>query len=896
MPLDEDLLKRLENVYQNQQPKESNQPQETTQATSNIPEDVNARLQQVFQEQQKQQYGKALEPFTTTVANWFTGTNKTEFPQMEEIWGNKAGEAIRKEVGWGGFAKLAVGTIINSDVKAQAQMFASSIKGSSILQDKFNNPIFVMPDGQTFYLSKPGASLEDAAQFTSQALQYYGGTAGVTKQFAGNLLMRSLGVAGGAAGVSAAQDIATTPFGVQNEGPLNINTGKALISGALGGATELVAGPAINVVMNKFMRNEKFYTTDLNGTPSLTKKGEEALVAAGIDPKAVGPDEIKTFLNRMSANKDHEAALVASQATGKGFNLTPSQISGNKVGIATLFKAAEESQPYGPEAYIAAKKYIENNNLKIADSSKKLLNNFNKGNVGIEDVVQAGEKIENTVKNNFEKKSLAVETAYNAINKDAMYLGGQSNLDVLNASVKKNIKDTIGLRTDNLHPATTAAMDRIDSFIKELKATSIKKGGKGAIKPADGATLDTFETLRREINGLYKAGLNPQDQLGVLAVKQEFDKFYNDAANNLLFGSGTNLEALKGIKDKLLRARQLSKEEFELYGVNPVIKRGVTLNTDEPGKLIQRILFDPDSNPTNTVNAIFGLGNIGAKKDSVAVVQRLKSIFGVDDMAKASQNADFNALRQAAIEKIHINAMDPKNQTFVPAKLVTQWNNLINKNPLLMDELFTKTEQKYIKEYVMDVQKTLPPADRNLAQPVNLINRLTIGVARMFASKEGMEYGGLFGGTSARNMLAGAIDKFNMSNAKQVIFKEIQEKPGILHNIADPVTPGQLITRYLTGDKGPTVGALASAYQQTGFEKNLRTPIIPVPMAQKGMGNIQPQQPQPQQAQPINTNITNFKSNIFAKGVTAPSANTGSPVNNLLDRIDKSNKLDQFIR
>jgi hypothetical protein len=894
MPLDEELTNRLEQSFQKQQPQDSNQQQEPSQKQqgTELTSDLNTRLEQTFQSQNKQQYEKAFEPFTTTIANWFTGANKSEFPQMEEIWGNKAGEAIRKEAGWGGFAKIALGTIINPDIKAQAQIITSNVKGSSIVQDKFNNPIVVMPDGQTFYLSKPGVSLEDAAQFTSQALQYYGATAGVIKQFAGNLLMRSLGVAGGAAAVSGAQDIATAPLGVQNEGPFNINVGKAAISGLLGGATELIAGPAVNIVMNKFMRNEKFYTMDLNGTPSLTKQGEEALVAAGIDPKAIGPDEIKTFLNRMAANKDHEAALVASQATGKGFNLTPSQISGNKVGMATLFKAAEESQPYGPEAYIAAKKYIENNNLQIADSSKKLLDNFNKGNIGINDVVQAGEKIESTVKNNFKKKSEAVDTAYNLINKDAMYLGGQSNLDVLFASANSNIKDTIGLRTDNLHPATTAAVDRLKTFINDLKDSSIKKGGKGAIKPADGATLDTFEKFRRELSGLYNSAAKDAsaDRAGVLAVKEEFDKFYNSAVDNLLFGSGTNPKALEGLKNKILNARQLAKEEFELYGVNPVVKRGAVINSDTPGRLVQKILFDPDSNPSNTVNAIFGLGNVGAQQDAVAIVQRLKKIFGVDDMAKASQNGDFNALRQAAIEKIHINSMDPKTNTFVPTKLVTQWNNLMNKNPLLMDELFTKPEQKYIKEYVTDVQKTLPPADRNLAQPVNLINRLTIGIAKIFASKEGMEYGGLFGGSTARNMLAGAIDKFNISNAKQAVFKEIQEKPGILHNIGDPVTPGQLVAEKLTGGKGPTLGALASAYQQTGFEKNLKTPTIPVSMAQQGIAKVQ------QQAQPINPNITDLKSNIFAKGVPAPSANTGATGSNLSERIDQSNRLDQFIR
>ena len=61
-------------------------------------------------------------------------------------------------------------------------------------------------------------------------------------------------------------------------------------------------------------------------------------------------------------------------------------------------------------------------------------------------------------------------------------------------------------------------------------------------------------------------------------------------------------------------------------------------------------------------------------------------------------------------------------------------------------------------------------------------------------------------------------------------------------------------------------------------------------MAQQGIAKVQ------QQAQPINPNVTDLKSNIFAKGVSAPSVNAGATNGNLSERIDQSNRLDQFIR
>lgn len=47
----------------------------------------------------------------STVANWFTGSKTTEFPEMESIAGNTAGKAIKEQAGVGAFAKIVAGKI-----------------------------------------------------------------------------------------------------------------------------------------------------------------------------------------------------------------------------------------------------------------------------------------------------------------------------------------------------------------------------------------------------------------------------------------------------------------------------------------------------------------------------------------------------------------------------------------------------------------------------------------------------------------------------------------------------------------------------------------------------------------------------------------------------------------
>ena len=100
---------------------------------------------------------------------------------------------------------------------------------------------------------------------------------------------------------------------------------------------------------------------------------------------------------------------------------------------------------------------------------------------------------------------------------------------------------------------------------------------------------------------------------------------------------------------------------------NPIKKDGVMINKDPGGEVIQKILNDPSVTPEKTINWIFGTSNIGAKRDASEVVQRLKKIFGVDDInsVEAMKNGDFNALKQALVLRIAKDSM--KGSEFVPS-------------------------------------------------------------------------------------------------------------------------------------------------------------------------------------------------------------------------------------
>ena len=140
---------------------------------------------------------------SNAVADFFSGTEKTEFPDMPEI-GEYTGEGA-----------LAVGTglLITPNQKSQAQIIQSQVPGSEIFKDRFDNIIVTMPDGKNFYLNKPGASQQDVLQTTSQILAYIPGYSWAMKK-AGKSYFKKAMLSGGAGGTtSLAQDIATMPLG-----------------------------------------------------------------------------------------------------------------------------------------------------------------------------------------------------------------------------------------------------------------------------------------------------------------------------------------------------------------------------------------------------------------------------------------------------------------------------------------------------------------------------------------------------------------------------------------------------------------------------------------------------------------------------------------------------------
>jgi len=230
--------------------------------------------------------------------------------------------------------------------------------------------------------------------------------------------------------------------------------------------------------------------------------------------------------------------------------------------------------------------------------------------------------------------------------------------------------------------------------------------------------------MKRKLNSVYKAGANNTDRAGVNAVIKEWTKFVDDNVDNILF-SGE-----KGGVDALKKANQLASEKFKLYDINDIKVNGLKIN-DKAGKVVMKILNDPDITPTKTIDYIFGRANLGRSNDSMSIIKRLKTVFGVEGkelQKQAEKNKDFQSLRTGAWEKLVRDSS--KNDRFNSKSFYNNWKTLKQKNRDLLDELFEPKEIDLIDEFADEVYKTFTPKDANSSNTASALSRIIQQVGR----------------------------------------------------------------------------------------------------------------------------------------------------------------------
>ena len=759
--------------------------------------------EELFQMQKDQEEKSFLTGVGESVVDFFSGTKKTEFAELPEI-GEYKGE---------GAAKVALGLSLTPNQRSQLDIILNQVPGSNPMEDKFGNLIVVMPDGKSFYLNKPGASFQDFAQTTAQILQYIPGYSTIAKKFAGNIFKRAVAQTGQAGAVTAAQEAGAVALGG------SFDEGRVGVTGAITLGFEGIVGPVGKAVLKLFRGNPSYYKLITETAPDgkkiktieITSQGYKALDAAGIDINKMSPDFVEKYFNNVVKGLDDEVTSLSTKANEFGFELSASQAKRNEEGIAALYAAAKGD--YGLEAQKKARDFFSKQEIDIGVGLKTLVNKFNKGEITEDGIEDLGQNLINSIEREAKKASDKVSSAYNLIDKDAVFNGEASNVQVLLNSVKKTMKDeskqpfrilkgvdeSTGILDKDLTPASLKSFNEIKKFVNSFK----KKKSSKKIPPK---TLNDFESMRKKLNSYIGAAKNDTDKKTAIAIKSEFDKLYDDTLDNLLFAGKEGDEVLK---QNIKNARKIFKEKEEVFGVN-VIKKGPVKINDPAGQAIQKILIDPDVTGMKAINYIYGTGTVGRNQTGVQIINRLKKVFDVEGLkpnVAAEKSKDFATLRSGMIEKMFNDSI--KNARLNPATLVKNFDYIFNKNPDFAKTLFSAKEISTLERFVKEVRKTLKPSD--LASMTATSTGITRAISRLGRQGIGLLLykltGSINGLILGRSAYDNAKDVFEQRAAKKLITQEFGEKPGFLKTMNETTGTGKKLAT--------TVGVVNQVIGQT---------------------------------------------------------------------------------
>ena len=771
-----------------------------------------------------------------TVSDIFTGTKRTEYASMPEI-GAASGDSIGQNI------KVAGGLLLTPNQRSQAQIIQAAVPGSAIREDKYGNVIVNMPDGKNYYLNKPGASLQDVLQTTAQILQYIPGYSSVAKRFANSYFKRVVGQVAASGATSVAQDLAAKGLGADQA----VDVPKLAVSLAAPAIFEGVVfpvGSATAKILKRISKNKKYMKVGPDGKPILSLEGKEALKEAGIDETQVSDEYIKKFFERFGRGVGDDINKVKQEAEF-GIDLAASQtgLPKDRVNLANLYEATKGT--FGVNAQKKAIEFFERQNIQIRDSVESIVERFNKGSLGAEDLQGAGAKIQDAVIKNFQKAQDKIDTLYNTIDKRAVFTGGGSNIKLLSENARKSVLDSVGSLDPNIMKGTVSALNSIDDLVNQVikktpknltdaKIATIQAGKTKASREVP--VFDAFEKRRQYINDLINAARKEggPDFRALVNIKKSYDKFYNDAIDNALFAGGN-------VKN-IAKARNAIVERERQFGINPITRGGKTIS-DKAGEVLHKIINDPDITPFEVINYAIGAKKIGVGQTPIRFIRRFKKIIGVDDIPKSLGNKDFVALRTAVFDRILTNSV--RNNKFKPDILVREFDDVFRGNKQFMDELFTGKEQRELKNLVNTIRKTLQPRDlANLSNTGSVLSRALQQAGRGIVGAGALKVGGINYLLAVRNAFDRVVELAGQRKGARIIQKEIGD---VSADLLDAIRSGVKAT----SKKTPII--TGTTQQEVGRRRQVGAPQIePFELRRE---NFQGAVPPTQTTQPVSSSM-----------------------------------------
>lgn len=672
-------------------------------------------------------------------------------------------------------ARLGAAFATTPDVESRKDIIQKAIPGTQFATDEEGNTVIQLPDGSRSVLNSPGLSMQDFADFASDVVKFL-----PSARFAagGKTLLRRL-VRGGTAATatSAAEDVGAGLQGSEQ----GLQGGKAGVTAAADVAGETLARPlgAVGRVLKRTFGRRTGEIFDVEG--NLTAQAKGALEKAGIDPDQISPDLVRSAIRSSEEGAPAEAVTGIAQSERFGIPLTRGQTTGDFGQTAT----EEAIRGRADEAGNIVRAFDQRQQEQLIAAERGMSEELGGTQRALESEAEAGARIGGTVRGQAEELERAVSEAYEAVGATdaALTREGLDKIAEVPDLIRNDRRFVIDEGTDSLTPATLKALDELEDL-----------AGEGF----NSRTVDEIETARKRLSQFIGTAKNPTDKRNVTAIKKRFDEYLDDAFDNALFsGDEQALELLKNARG----LRRAYAERFQEQATRTKSGRKVT----DPGTRAVESIIDNNATDEGVVNMLFGRARVFNSENAVKSIRALRRATG------NAENVD-QTLKQLTFRRISSQAVN--NGKFSPRKFVSAFDRVMEQNPGVVREIFTKDELSALKEFRDTTERLIPPdkatnpsgtaaaLQRNWQSALSRIG----GVLGFTLAPPGAQFKGSSLGRAAGSSAGGAIQR---STATQIATEAVNPQFFLPGRPSDKVIASAIATARQGGPTAVEEGAEA---------------------------------------------------------------------------------------
>lgn len=489
-----------------------------------------------------------------------------------------------------------------------ARMYAQQFGGNYVRTEKDANgyPVIVYRDKDgkegKAYVNRPGLDFEDVTRGVVGALPFFKSAQMVHRGVqAAPVVPRMIAQAGGQGATSVAQDATGVLSGLTQPDPAEA-AAKAGIA-AVGGAGGEAIGAAGSAIWRRLIGDRRYYDA-ASGT--LTKAGEDAARAAGIDPADFSPKIAQDFARQFARTGDADAAFRQAASNEAGIRRSAGELAGNREQL--LREQQMRSGTFGTQARESAEAFdtAQRDDVVRAvrgvsppgsstSSIAETIAPHRRGQLGTMGKTEAGDAI---ASNTAAARDAARQQTQQAWREVSTIEAPDSALKLLPQAVN----DALGsFQLGTTTPAASKMAQQVGRFVRQEAPERVDD-------IIANNPIRNVDQVRRQLLASMRGASTDEDRAAAGAIYTAYNRWMRDAADQM--ATSDPLAAAK-----LRTAIDSTRDMMQLFKGKP----------GTPAARIMADLVEKADNPARFVDTLFTGGQI--KQGSLTALGQLKQAY-----------------------------------------------------------------------------------------------------------------------------------------------------------------------------------------------------------------------------------------------------------------------------